>query len=104
MKESVLKLRGKRFLIAGIVMAFISCSVPKDSTLIPITVENNIPGTPQVFGVPIPEGELYSPDHVRVLDSNGKEIPSQITKVTTWKPSDNSIKWLWVFFFYRGWK
>lgn len=73
--------------------------MPTNSTLIPITVENNTPGTPQLFGVPIPEGELYSPDHVRVLDDNGNEIPSQITKVTTWKPSDNSIKWIWVFFF-----
>ncbi|MEX0721164.1 MAG: hypothetical protein WD059_10880 [Balneolaceae bacterium] len=67
-------------------------------TKIPVTVENNIPGSPQVFGVPIPKGELYSPDHVRVL-SNGNEIPSQITEVTTWGPDNNSIKWLWVFFF-----
>ena len=99
MNSSMLKLSGKGFLFTGIVLAFLSCTMPTDSTLIPITVENNTPGTPQLFGVPIPEGELYSPDHVRVLDNNGNEIPSQITKVTTWKPSDNSIKWIWVFFF-----
>ncbi len=78
---------------------FLGCNVSSSGTKIPVTVENNIAGTPQVFGVPIPQGELFSPDHVRVLNSNGNEIPSQITKVTTWEPADNSIKWLWVFFF-----
>ncbi|MEP1151694.1 MAG: hypothetical protein ABJH08_08210 [Balneola sp.] len=99
MKSVILKLsqKGLFFLLATVV--FISCNTSGTSTLIPVTVENNTPGTPQLFGVPIPEGDLYSPDHVRVLDDSGNEIPSQITKVTTWKPSDNSIKWLWVFFF-----
>jgi len=80
-------------------LTFLGCNVTNSGIRIPITVENNISGTPQVFGVPIPQGELFSPDHVRVLNSNGDEIPSQITKVTTWEPADNSIKWLWVFFF-----
>lgn len=69
------------------------------SETIPITIEKNEPGAPQVFGLPIPQGELYSPDHVRVLNADGEEIPSQITVVTTWKPADSSIKWIWVFFF-----
>lgn len=100
MKPSVvLKLSSNRILFIGMILVFMSCSMPGNSTLIPIRVENNTPGTPQVFGVPIPEGDLYSPDHVRVLDDSGNELPSQITKVSTWKPSDNSIKWLWVFFF-----
>ncbi len=71
----------------------------KAGTIIPVTVENNIAGTPQIFGVPIPMGELFSPDHVRVLNSRGVEIPSQITKVSTWEPANHSIKWIWVFFF-----
>ncbi|WP_390302070.1 exo-rhamnogalacturonan lyase family protein [Gracilimonas halophila] len=75
------------------------CNVANDSTKIPIEVKNNIPGSPQVFGIPVPKGELFSPDHVRMLDSRGNEIPSQITKVSTWEPADNSIKWMWVFFF-----
>ncbi|MCH7859761.1 MAG: hypothetical protein IID14_08695, partial [Candidatus Marinimicrobia bacterium] len=42
---------------------------------------------------------MHSPDNVRVLNARGHEIPSQITEVTTWGPADNSIKWIWVFFF-----
>lgn len=78
---------------------FASCGGTGSGTKIPVTVENNVPGTPQVFGVPVPQGELFNPENVRVLNSKGKEIPSQITKVSTWEPADNSIKWLWVFFF-----
>jgi len=99
MKTSPLKPLKKSYLLVGLLLAIFGCNAPENSTLIPVTVENNTPGTPQLFGIPIPEGELYSPDRVRVLNSKGNEIPSQITKVTTWKPSDNSIKWLWVFFF-----
>lgn len=83
----------------ALLMAFGGCATKEVGKKIPVTVENNIPGSPQVFGIPIPKGELYSADHVRVLNSHGKEIPSQITEVTTWKPADNSIKWIWVFFF-----
>lgn len=64
-----------------------------------ITVENAEPGAPVKFGIPFPKGELYSQDHVRVMNAAGEEIPSQKTKVTTWEPADGSIKWLWVFFF-----
>ncbi|MFA5668124.1 MAG: hypothetical protein WC967_02695 [Balneolaceae bacterium] len=86
-------------LVVGLLGILIGCGNSGTSTLVPITVENNTPGTPQVFGIPIPKGELFSPDHVRVLSSSGKEIPSQITKVSTWAPADNSLKWIWVFFF-----
>ncbi|HET8866580.1 MAG TPA: hypothetical protein VFM80_12865 [Gracilimonas sp.] len=85
------------FMISMIMIS--GCDAVNDSTKIPIEVKNNIPGSPQVFGIPVPKGELFSPDHVRMLDSNGNEIPSQITKVSTWEPADNSIKWMWVFFF-----
>ena len=66
---------------------------------IPLTVENASPGAPLTLGIPFPKGALDSPDRVRVLNKNGKEIPSQITEVSTWAPADNSIKWIWVFFF-----
>jgi len=66
---------------------------------ITITVQQAEPGAPVKFGVPFPKGALHSPDHVRVLNSRGQEIASQKTKVTTWEPADESIKWLWVFFF-----
>ena len=69
------------------------------SYTIPVEVKDNVADTPQLLGIPIPEGTLYSPDHVRVLNARGQEIPSQITKVSTWDPADASIKWIWVFFF-----
>ncbi|MFV8270405.1 hypothetical protein ACNQGP_10790 [Flavobacterium sp. GT2N3] len=66
---------------------------------IPIKIENNIAGAPITIGVPFPIGELASIDHIRLINSQGKEILSQVTEVTTWKPADASVKWIWVFFF-----
>ncbi len=66
---------------------------------ITISVDNSEVGAPVKFGIPFPAGELYSPDHVRVLNQKGEEILSQTTKVTSWEPADDSIKWLWVFLF-----
>jgi hypothetical protein len=34
-----------------------------------------------------------------VLTTDGREIPSQITEVSTWEPADPSVKWIRVFFF-----
>ena len=64
-----------------------------------IQIDNNIEGAPITLGIPFPIGELYSVDNVRLLTSEGKEIPCQTTEVTTWLPADGSIKWVWVFFF-----
>src|SRR5690625_2696411 len=64
-----------------------------------ISVQNAEPGAPVKFGIPFPKGELYSQDRVRVLNARGEEIASQLTTVNTWEPADESIKWLWVFFF-----
>lgn len=66
---------------------------------VPLTVEHVRPGAPITVGVPFPQGELRSPKHVRVLNADGEEIPSQITPVTSWAPADSSLKWIWVFFF-----
>jgi len=66
---------------------------------IPIHVERSSVGAPLTFGLPFPKGVLRSPDHVRVVAPDGREIPSQVTEVTTWEPADPSIKWVWVFFF-----
>ncbi len=69
------------------------------SDQIPLTVDHAQPGAPITVGIPFPKGELQSPEHVRVLTSDGTPIPSQITPVTTWAPADSSLKWVWVFFF-----
>lgn len=71
-------------------------------TTIELTIDKSAPGAPITLGIPFAQGSLLSPDHVRVIDKNGHEIPSQITLVTTWEPADYSVKWIWVFFFSTG--
>jgi hypothetical protein len=66
---------------------------------IPLRVERHVEGMPVTLGVPFPKGALASPDHVRLLTHEGRELPAQVTEVTTWEPSDRSIKWIWISFF-----
>ncbi|MEE9372470.1 MAG: hypothetical protein V3V00_05395 [Saprospiraceae bacterium] len=69
------------------------------SERIPIKIEHHLEGAPITLGIPLKRGELLSVDNARVLNSKGKEIPSQITQVSSWEPIDYSVKWIWVFFF-----
>jgi hypothetical protein len=69
---------------------------------IPLHVDRVTRDAPVTFGVPFPKGALHSPDHVRVLDERGVEVPSQITEVTSWAPADPSIQWIWVDFLTEG--
>ncbi len=66
---------------------------------IPINIENNIEGAPITMGIPFPEGALNSVDNIRLINSQGIEVPIQTTEVTTWLPSNSSVKWAWIFFF-----
>jgi len=59
-------------------------------------------GAPITVGVPFPIGVLSSSDNIRLVDSSGNEIPSQITEVSRWLPAEESVKWVWVFFFSTG--
>lgn len=87
-----------KFFLASLLFQIIviQASVVKQ---IPIKIENNKIGAPITIGIPFPKGELYSIDNIRLLNSNGKEIVCQTTEVSTWKPADESVKWIWVFFF-----
>lgn len=89
--------------VAGLIIAALlliqACAPSDKSNRIALTVNATEPGSPITMGVPFPQGVLHSPDHMRVLDSRGREIPSQITEVSNWEPADASIKWVWVFFF-----
>ncbi|MEX0648525.1 MAG: hypothetical protein WD139_12125 [Balneolaceae bacterium] len=92
----------KKILLLSVLMISLmvaGCASMSSSDSVTITVKNAEPGAPVKFGIPFPQGALYSPDHVRVLNSSGEEILSQATTVTTWEPVDASVKWLWVFFF-----
>ncbi|MEX2572064.1 MAG: hypothetical protein WD737_12255 [Gemmatimonadota bacterium] len=95
------KISAPAFLIAGFLLLLPTLLLAQ-SGQVPITVEEERPGAPVTFGIPFPEGELYSVDHVRVLTRDGGEIASQITPVTTWLPADESIKWIWIDFFLDG--
>ena len=67
-----------------------------------INIKNSVEGAPITLGVPFPVGALASPDNIRLVDFDGNEIPSQITEVSRWLPSEESVKWVWVFFFSTG--
>jgi hypothetical protein len=69
------------------------------SNSVTVRVQQAEDGAPVKFGIPFKKGELKSPDHVRVLNESGQEIAIQTTEVTSWLPADNSVKWLWIFFF-----
>ena len=69
------------------------------SEKLPLVIEKNIPGAPQLLGIPFAKDKLVASDKIRVLNEVGVEIPSQITIVSTWAPASESIKWIWVFFF-----
>jgi hypothetical protein len=84
---------------AALLVLLVCSSIAAAATRVPLRVERPQADAPVTFGIPMPKGALDNPDHVRVLDSSGREIPSQITDVSTWEPLDPSIKWIWVFFF-----
>ena len=88
-------------IISILIACFIlhSCETKESGKQVKITVENNKAGAPVTLGIPFPKGELYSVDHLRLLNSEGVEIPCQTTEVTNWGPLDESVKWVWVFFF-----
>lgn len=90
-----------RRIIAILIACFLvsSCETKESGKQVKITIENNTLGAPVTLGIPFPKGELYSPDHIRLLTSEGIEIPCQTTEVANWGPLDDSVKWVWVFFF-----
>jgi len=86
------------FLLAFIHLLFQS-ALAQSVSEVTIQVQQAENGAPVKFGIPFQKGELKSPDHVRVLNGEQREIAIQTTEVTRWLPADDSVKWLWVFFF-----
>jgi len=89
----------KKIFLLFLVQTFIFVGTAQTQQKIPINIENNIEGAPITMGIPFPEAALKSIDNVRLLNSQGKEIPVQTTEVTSWLPSSSSVKWAWIFFF-----
>lgn len=73
-----------------------------DAYSVPLKVDRVSHDAPVTLGVPFPKGALRSPDHVRVLNDRGIEVPAQVTEVTSWAPQDSSIQWIWVDFLTDG--
>jgi hypothetical protein len=89
----------KILLIIFLIVTLSACHTSKNTKSIDIQVEDNIKGAPITMGIPFPINELYSVDHMRLLTSDGKEIPCQTTEISNWGPNNDSIKWVWIFFF-----
>jgi YetA-like protein len=77
-------------------LAFLAFGSSVAAATIPLRVDRVTQDVPVTFGVPFPKGTLLSPDHVRILNERGIEVPSQITEVTSWEPAGPSIQWIWV--------
>ena len=94
-----IKLQPMKKLFLSVFLLILFAGKAQTTNKIPIKIENNIKSAPVTLGIPFPQGELHSVDNLRLLTSDGREIPCQTTKVANWRPIDTSIKWVWVFFF-----
>ena len=90
------------YVLSLFILSMLSSSSAMGQEQIPIQIHNPSQGAPITMGIPFPQGALESPDHVRLLDQKGNEIPCQTTMVTNWEPLDFSVKWMWLFFFNTG--
>jgi hypothetical protein len=60
----------------------------------PLPVKANAAASwPMIAGVALPMGAIYSPENVRLLEADGKEIPCRAQARGRW-PGDGSIRWL----------
>jgi len=71
-----------------------------DAAVVPLAVNNphSCPAEqwPITTGIPFPQGQLGSIDHVRLTDG-GREVPAQVRLTARWL--DGSVKWILVTFF-----
>ena len=69
-------------------------------TRIPVKIDvpeggGRLEGYPVRFGVPLPRGAVWKEEGLRVVDSGGREIPSQLEAAGLWA-EEGSVKWMWV--------
>ncbi|MFP4055691.1 MAG: hypothetical protein ACLF0G_02345 [Candidatus Brocadiia bacterium] len=76
---------------------------PSATATVPLTVRNCHPfaveSWPVTTGIPFPQGELASLDHVRLLGDDG-EHPAQVRLAARWP--DGSVKWILLDFLARA--
>jgi hypothetical protein len=91
-------------LIVTLAISFIGCpvkqksSVPEKKHGVPVMIDipagvTNLERWPVTFGVPFPKGTLRDAGQVRLVDIQGKEIPSQKEVTGKWTP-EGAIKWV----------
>ena len=75
---------------------------PRAHLRVPIRVDEPVDrdwkSFPVTVGVPFARGTLDAVDHVRILDSRGDEIPSQVRHTSSWNPDGRDVRWLLVDF------
>lgn len=75
---------------------------PSGETVVsaPFIVKNETPGTctlwPAEGGFALPAGEVRSVDQIRIRDSRGAEVPSQVRALSFWP--DGSVRWAGLHF------
>lgn len=92
-------LRTSLVLILSLLIANVSLSADQEFK-IPIKIDNPVgleKPWPVTCGIPFPKGKLKDASNLKVVDSNGKNIPAQIDKTATWL-QDKSIRWVLVNF------
>ncbi|MDP6502791.1 MAG: hypothetical protein QF886_04215, partial [Planctomycetota bacterium] len=70
-----------------------------DIIRVPIKIENVVDGAgtfPVTFGVPVPRDTIWDSDSIRIVDSEGNEMPSQFEITGTWNDPrrGGSVRWL----------
>ena len=51
---------------------------------------------PVTFGVPFPRGAVRSVKNMRIVTTDGAEVPAQFEKTATWHSPDGDVKWVLV--------
>ena len=95
--------RGKDGILLGMgelwAMAETAKPLPEDRK-IPVILDlpegiERVNAYPVRFGLPLPRGAVWEADGLRVLDTSGREVPSQLEIAGRWA-EEGSVKWMWI--------
>ncbi|HNS32091.1 MAG TPA: hypothetical protein PKN36_03850 [bacterium] len=69
-------------------------------TRIPVKIDipegaENLENYPVRFGVPLPRGAVWGLEGLKVVDLQGRELPSQLEAAGRWA-EEGSVKWMWI--------
>ena len=90
--------------VAFTVMSFVASVQAEEKTEFSVPLRQTSPSPADapawrfVTGIPIPRGALADVKHVKLVDANGNEVPSEFEALAYWSPKRDSIKWLRLIF------